>query len=318
MKRRLLGLALAASFALTLPLTSQAWTPPGDVSVIVAYKAGSGTDKTCRPLIMMAEKYVGKTLVIRNMPGGDGKIGWTDLIKSKPDGRTIGFVNLPTFTQYIAEGKFKADQIVPVCNHVTETGVIVVKADSPYKTLNDLVAAMKKNPHLKASTNGNRASNHISAQLFANSAGVKYKAIPYGGTADQLLALRQGEVDFSCPKIADVASMIRGDKPELRVLGVFDTKRDAALPDVPTLKELGYYPQWYGSARAIVLPKGAKPEMVKFYADAFLKTMQDKECAELHHKAGFNMDYKNPKELANLIKAQIEFCQMTVKPEFWK
>lgn len=318
MKRRVLGMALAASFALTLPFASHAWEPAGDVSVIVAYKAGSGTDKTCRPLIMMAEKYVGKTLVIHNMPGGDGKIGWTDLIKAKPDGRTIGFVNLPTFTQYIAEGKFKVDQIVPVCNHVTETGVIVVKADSPYKTLDDLVAAMKKNPRLKASTNGNRASNHISAQLFANSAKVKYKAIPYGGTADQLLALRQGEVDFSCPKIADVASMIHGDKPELRVLGVFDTKRDATIPNVPTLKELGYYPEWYGSARAIVLPKGAKPEIVKFYADAFLKTMQDKECAELHHKAGFNMDYKNPKELADLIQAQINFCQMTVKPDFWK
>lgn len=318
MKRRVLGMAFAASLALTLPFSSFAWTPPGDVSVIVAYKAGSGTDKTCRPLIMMAEKYVGKTLVIQNMPGGDGKIGWTDLIKSKPDGRTIGFVNLPTFTQYIAEGRFKAEQVVPVCNHVTETGVIVVKADSPYKTLQDLVNAMKKNPTLKASTNGNRASNHIAAQLFARSAQVKYKAIPYGGTADQLLALRQGEVDFSCPKIADVASMIKGEKPELRVLGIFDTKRDASLPNVPTLKEQGFYPEWYGSARAIVLPKGAKPEIVNFYADAFAKTMQDKDCADLHKKAGFNMDYKNPEELANLIQAQIKFCQMTVKPDFWK
>ena len=113
-------------------------------------------------------------------------------------------------------------------------------------------------------------------------------------------------------------SRARRLRPELRVLGVFDTKRDATIPNVPTLKELGYYPEWYGSARAIVLPKGAKPEIVKFYADAFLKTMQDKECAELHHKAGFNMDYKNPKELADLIQAQINFCQMTVKPDFWK
>ena len=317
-RRKMIAAAIALAGAAAIPMTSFAWAPSGDVSVIVAYKAGSGTDKTCRPLIMMAEKCVGKTLVIHNMPGGDGKIGWTDLVKAKPDGRTLGFVNLPTFTQYIAEGRFSVDQIVPVCNHVTETGVIVVKGDSPYKTLNDLVAAMKKNPNLKASTNGNRASNHISAQLFARSAGVKYKAIPYGGTADQLLALRQGEVDFSCPKIADVASMIKGDNPEIRVLGVFDTKRDAALPNVPTLKELGYYPAWYGSARAIVLPKGAKPEVVKFYADAFLKTMQDKECADLHKKAGFNMDYKDPAALKKLIEAQIEFCQMTVKPEFWK
>jgi len=318
MNRRVLGVALAASFALSLPMASHAWQPSGDVTVVVAYKAGSGTDKTCRPLVMMAEKYVGKTLVIQNLPGGGGKIGWTELIKSKPDGRTIGFINLPTFTQYVAEGKFKATQIVPICNHVTETGVIVVKADSPYKTLKDLVAAMKKDPGLKASTNGNRASNHISAQLFANSAKVKYKAIPYGGTADQLLALRQGEVQFSCPKIADVMSLVKGEKPELRILGVFSTKRDPLIPNVPTLKEQGFYPEWYGSARAIVAPAGTKPEVVKFYAKAFQKTMKDKDCVELHKKAGFNMDYQTPKQLAKLIDQQVKFCQMTVKPEFWK
>ena len=95
-----------------------------------------------------------------------------------------------------------------------ETSVVVVRADSPYKTMKDLVDAAKAKPNLRASTNGMKASNHTAAQLLAQSAGFKYKAIPYGGTADQLLALRQGEVQFSCAKVADIAKLASGDKPD--------------------------------------------------------------------------------------------------------
>ena len=101
---------------------------------------------------------------------------------------------------------------------------------------------------LKASTNGVKASNHTAAQLLAQSAKFQYKAVPYGGTADQLLALRQGEVDFSCAKVADIAKLINGDKAELRVLGLFAEKRDPQLKDVPTLGELGYYNKWYAGS----------------------------------------------------------------------
>ena len=91
MKKIFLLLALF----LLLPASSQAWSPNKDVTVIVAYKAGSGTDTGARLLAQYARKYVGQTLVINNLPGGDGKIGWTELARSKPDGYTIGFINLP-------------------------------------------------------------------------------------------------------------------------------------------------------------------------------------------------------------------------------
>ena len=78
--------------------SSAEWKPAKDVNVVVAYKAGSGTDTGARILCSIAEKYVGKTLVIQNKPGADGKIGYTSLVTSKPDGYTIGFINLHTFT----------------------------------------------------------------------------------------------------------------------------------------------------------------------------------------------------------------------------
>ncbi|MCR4667013.1 MAG: tripartite tricarboxylate transporter substrate binding protein [Desulfovibrio sp.] len=294
-----------------MPAFAFAWSPEKDVTVIVAYKAGSGTDTGARVLMQYARKYVGQTLVINNLPGGDGKIGWTELTRSKPDGYTIGFINLPTFTTLSAQPQstFSVQSIIPVANHLTETCVVVVKADSPWQTLQDLVKACKGSDKFRCSTNGNKASNHTAAQLLARSAGFSYKAIPYGGTADQLLALRQGEVHFSCAKIADVAKLSVGDSPELRILGVFDTKRLAQFPDVPTLGELGYYKEWYGSARALVLPAGTPKEIVDFYEDAFKKTMTDPECIAAHDKANLHLDFKGSTDLGNLIFSQLVFSR---------
>ena len=85
------------------------WKPDGTVTMIVAYKAGSGTDNTARVLTSFAEKYVGQTLVIDNKEGGSGSIGWTALAKAKPDGLTLGFINLPTFCSNIIDGPRKVE-----------------------------------------------------------------------------------------------------------------------------------------------------------------------------------------------------------------
>lgn len=293
-----------------------AWTPTENVTMIVAYKAGSGTDNTARVLTTYADKYVGKTLVIENLEGGSGSIGWTSLAQAKPDGYTLGFVNLPTFASNIVEqlGDYTMDDIVPICNHVTETSVVLVGANSQFNTLQELVDYAKAHPgELKASTNGAQASNHIGAQLLSKTAEFEYSAIPYGGTADQLLALRQGEVDFSVAKVADFASF----KSELKVLGVYDTKRLEEYPDVPTLGELGYYDRWYGSARCIVAPKGTPAEVINFYAQAFEKTMADADYITAAAQASMNTEYMDPAATGDLLAGQYTFCTDTVS-KIWE
>lgn len=294
---------------------ASSWTPEENVTMIVAYKAGSGTDNTARVLSQYATKYVGKTIVIENQEGGSGSIGWTALANAKPDGYTLGFVNLPTLCSNIVDGlaNYTMEDYVPICNHVNETALVLVAANSQFDTLEDLVAYAKEHPgELKASTNGNKASNHIGAQLLANSADFEYTDIPYGGTADQLLALRQGEVDFSVAKEADIASMMS----EVKVLGVFDTQRMESMPDVPTLGELGYYDQWYGSARAIVAPKRTPQEVIDFYADAFKKAMEDPEYVEAAEKAGVTTAYMDPEETQKLLDNQYTFCT-DVSSKLW-
>lgn len=284
-----------------------AWQPTKNVTVIVAYKAGSGTDNTARVLSKFATNTIGKTLVIQNLEGGSGSIGWTALSQARPDGNTIGFVNLPTLCSNIVEqlGDYKIDDFVPICNHVNETSLVMVAKKSPFNTLEELIKFAKENPgKLKASTNGMKASNHIGAELLAKSAGFKYMAIPYGGTADQLLALRQGEVDFSVAKEADIASMMS----EVKILGVFAEKRMESFPDAPTLGELGLYNKWYGSARAIVAPKGTAKEVIEFYEDAFKRAMEDPEYIAAAEKAGVTTLYMNAEDTAKLIQQQYEFC----------
>lgn len=308
------GLTLALAALLALPFGAQAWEPTSDINVIVAYKAGSGTDTGARLLASLAEKNLGKTMIINNLPGADGKIGWTRLTKAKPDGHTIGFINLPTFTSLAAlpGAPFKVSQVVPLANHLSEASVVVVRGDSKIKSLDELVKAARENSKLRASTNGVKASNHTAAQLFASTANFKYKAIPYGGTADQLLALRQGEVDFSCAKVADIAKFSKGDKAAFRVLGVYSEKRLAQFPDVPTLGEKGFYDKWYGSARALVAPAGTPKDAVEFYVKAFEKTLTDPAVIEAHKKAGMNLDFRNDEALGKLIQEQEVFAREVI------
>ncbi len=304
--KKFILLALVVVFAI-VSCAAYAWEPSKNVTVIVAYKAGSGTDNTARVLSKFATDKIGKTLVIQNLEGGSGSIGWTALSNARPDGLTIGFINLPTLCSNIVEqlGDYKIDDFVPICNHVNETSLVMVAKSSPFNSLEELVKFAKENPgKLKASTNGMKASNHIGAELLAKTADFKYMAIPYGGTADQLLALRQGEVDFSVAKEADIASMMS----EVKILGVFAENRMPSFPDVPTLGELGFYNKWYGSARAIVAPKGTSPEAIKFYEDAFKKAMEDPEYIAAAEKAGVTTLYMNAEDTAKLIDQQYKFC----------
>jgi len=283
------------------------WAPDGPVTMIVSYKAGNGTDVTARILAQYAEKYVGQTIVIENVDGGSGSIGWSQLAGSDADGMTIGFMNLPNFNSSIVNelGTYTTDDFTAICNHVTETSLVLVRGDDDrFNSLEDLVTYGKEHDgELIASTNGAQASNHIGAQAFANSAGFTYIDLPKGNTADELLSLRGGEADFCVAKVADIAGM----ESELKILAAFSTERLPELPDVPTLGELGYYGEWLGSSRCVVAPAGVTEEMVAFYEEAFRQTMEDAEYLEA--AASFATDFKNAADTAALIEQQQAFTE---------
>lgn len=313
-----LVLALVMVFALASVACAE-WAPTGPVTMIVAYKAGSGTDNTARILAKYAEQYVGQTIVIENVEGGSGSIGWSQLADADPDGQTIGFINLPNFSSSIVNemGTYTVESFAPICNHVTETSIVIVRAaDDRFPDLASLVEYGKANEgtrdELKASTNGPQASNHIGAQAFANSAGFMYIDIPQGGTADQLLSLRGAEADFSVVKLADIA----GQEAEYRILGVFAEERLPELPDVPTLGEMGFYEGWLGSSRCVVAPAGVSEDVIAFYEAAFKAAMEDPEYLAAAEQAGMATDFKSAEDTGALIEAQQTFAE-SLAEGFW-
>ena len=310
-----LALVLCMIFALTASAYAD-FAPNGPVTMIIAYKAGNGTDITARILAQYAEKYVGQTIVIENVDGGKGAIGWSQLAKANPDGMTIGFINLPNmFSAITPEVGFDASSFAPICNHVTETSVVIVRADDErFPDLNALVAYGRENQGTKneliASTNGAQASNHIGAQAFANSAEFTYIDVPKGNTNEETTSLLGKEADFCVVKVADLTSL--GDS--VRVIGVFAEERIPEFPDVPTLGELGYYDQWLGSSRCVVAPAGVSEDVIKFYEEAFKATMEDPDY--LAAAASFATDYKDAEGTAKLIEQQKEFTE-SLNEGFW-
>ena len=300
-------------------LGSAAWTPSGPVTMIVAYKVGSGTDNTARVLAKYAEKYIGQTIEVENVDGGSGSAGWSQLAGADADGMTIGFLNLPNFSSSIVNklGDYSSDDFKAICNHVTETSIIVVRAnDERFPDLAALAAYGKANENtadeLKASTNGVQASNHIGAQAFARSADFHYTDIPQSNTTDELKSLLGQEADFCVIKVADLAGMAS----ELKVLGVFSPERVSELPDVPTLAELGYYGEWMGASRCIAAPGGVSDDVIVFYESAFKAAMEDPDYLAAASLDGITTDYKDAAATEEIINQQQAFAE-SLSEGFW-
>ena len=296
-----------------------AWAPGGPVTMIVAYKVGSGTDNTARVLAKYAEKYIGQPVEIENIEGGSGSDGWSRLASAEADGMTIGFLNLPNFSSSIVNGfgGYASGDFRAICNHVTETSILVVRENddrfpdlsalADYGIANDGTAG-----ELKASTNGVKASNHIGAQAFARSVGFHYTDIPHSNTTDELKSLLGREADFCVIKIADLAGMAS----ELKVLGVFSPERIPELPDVPTLGELGYYGAWMGASRCIAAPAGVSDDVVAFYESAFKAAMEDPDYLAAASLDGITTDYMDAAATEEIIDQQQAFAE-SLSEGFW-
>ena len=306
------ALLLFLTFALALSLAcGDKETGGGDVSnypnkpveIIVAFKAGGGTDIGARILASVAEKNFDKPFVIVNRDGSDGELGYAELAKAKPDGYTIGFINLPTFVSLTLERdtKYAIDDVVPLLNHVYDPGALIVQSSSEWDTLEDFVEYAKANPgKVTISNNGTGGSDHIGIAHFAHEAEIEVTHVPFGGSGgESLAALRGGHVDATAAKISEVASLIQSG--ELKLLATFTEERIVSFPDIPTMKEKGY-DVLYGSARGLVAPKGTPQEIIDKLHDVFKEAIESEEHAEKAEKAELYIKYMSPEDFGHYIE----------------
>ncbi len=268
------------------------------VSVIVPYPAGGGSDIAARVLAPLLEKQLGTPVQVVNKAGAGSQIGVTDLAMAKPDGYTIGYLNLPTpITTYLdpeRKAVFTRTSFHLLAMQDYDPGIVAVKADSPYKTLKDLVNAAKATPEkIRGTTSGVLSNSHLNILMLQQAAGVKFASVHFDGAAPGKTALLGDHVEAYFGNLTDVPSL--KEAGNVRVLGVAADQRSKFFPDVPTYKEQGYDVQ-IGVHRGLAMPANASPEVVDVFSKALKQIIGDDGFKKKMEELTFTVLYMGPDE----------------------
>jgi tripartite-type tricarboxylate transporter receptor subunit TctC len=263
--------------------------PAKPVTLMVAWPPGGGTDVGARIAASIAERELGKPIVILNKPGAGGQIGFMELARQKPDGYYIGFINLPSLNTIILDPDRKAafdlDSFTPLINQVLDLGVIYARPDGPYKTLKDVMDEARKRPgELRAATTGILSDDHMAILMLEEAAKVKFRIVHFDGDPPLIAALLGGQIDIGFMNVSGLVPRVKSG--QLRALVVMDKERSKFHPDLPTAVELGYPTVISSSARGIAGPKGIPEQISKKLQAVFKKAMEDPEHVEKMEKVG--------------------------------
>jgi tripartite-type tricarboxylate transporter receptor subunit TctC len=287
MRHRLCS-ALLASLALLAALSAHAQDayPSRPISMVVPFPPGGVADIVARPAGEAMSRVLNVPVVIENKPGAGGGIGMGYVAKAKPDGYTVllalsSISILPEADKVTGRTPmYQLDQLVPIARLTADPTVLTVRADSPWKTLQDFVADARRRPGvITYGSSGNYGTMHVPMEMLASSAGVKLLHVPYTGAGPAVIALLGGTVDAVATGPSTVVQQVRSGK--LRVLASWGDKRLASLPDVPTLTESGYdavFFQW----SALFAPAGTpEPVIARLRAAAHAAAIDPRFIAAL-------------------------------------
>ncbi len=300
-RRFTLGLAGIVTAAMTAAAMA---FPTKSIDYIIPFGPGGESDITARLQQPFFKKMFGEDLVVSYKPGGGGAVGWAELNNLPPDGHTIMGVNLPHIVLQPAQKNvgYTTDDLATVYWFHFTPDAIVVKADSPYKTLADLIADAKANPgKVTFSGSGKGTSNHLAQVRFDKMAGIKTTYVAFAGTGPSNTALLGGQTLAAWGYTTSAAAM--GD--QARVLAVAMDKRHEKYPDVPTFKELGF-DIVSGAYRGIAVPKSTPEDIKRKLSDMIGKINADPEFQKKMLDGGFAMLDIPYEKNAEFMKARSE------------
>lgn len=303
-RRRILKAALASSAAIALPAFSQAF-PARPIKLICPWPAGGSTDAVMRAIAESATKALGQQVVIENKAGASGMLGPNELVQARPDGYTlsqltIGVARLPHMQ------KMQFDPMKDFTYIACLTGYtfgIVVRADSPIKSIKDLVDYAKANPgKFTFGSTGNGTTPHLAVEEFAMKAGIKLQHIPFKGNADGMQALLGGHV-MSHSDATGWGPHV--DAGTCRLLATYGSKRTKRWASVPTLNELGY-DTISDSPFGIGGPAGIEAPVRARLHDAFKKTLEDPAVLASFEKYDQSVIYLNSEDYGKWMREQYQ------------
>ncbi|HEX4858384.1 MAG TPA: tripartite tricarboxylate transporter substrate binding protein [Usitatibacteraceae bacterium] len=319
MKRRTLLCTLAAALALPLALSAslasaQAW-PNKPVKFINPFPAGGGTDVFARPFAAKLGAALGQSIIIENLGGAGGTVGAAVAAKAPNDGYTffVGAIHHTIAESLYLKKTYKLEEdFIPVTVLAYVPNVLVVHPKHPFKTEAELKAYMKANPgKINFGSAGSGASHHLAGELYKRVAGVDMVHVPYKGIGPMMQDLLGGVVDLAFDGLGSSSAQIKGGK--LNPLAVTSRERNALLPNVPTMVELGYpeftMTTWY----ALWAIKGTpQPILDRMHAEA-VKTLNDPDIKAAWAAAGATAGGQSPKEFGAFISSEIAKWGKVVK-----
>lgn len=301
-----LALAAIVAIAVLLPVTPvmAADYPTKSLNYMVCFNPGGETDITARIQEPVLKKYYKEGVVISYKIGGGGSVGWAELVKSKPDGYTLAGHNLPhIILQPMLRGNagYQTLDIKQVYIFESTPNILVVRSDSPYKTLKDFIAAAKAKPGtLTLGGSGSSTANDLGSIMLNKAAGIKTVYIPFTGSGPVVPALLGGHVTG----LMTYSTMAVQQREKFRPLAIMSEERMSVLPDVPTFKELGF-DLVEGAYRGVAAPPGTPDDIVEKAAAIYEKVMQDPGVIKKMDENGFKIERMGPKASTELVKKRM-------------
>jgi tripartite-type tricarboxylate transporter receptor subunit TctC len=320
-RRRFVASSVATAAALALPDLSIAQSfPAKPIRLICPWPAGGSSDGVMRALAESASKSLGGQVIIDNKPGASGMLGPNELVNAKPDGYTLSQLHLGVLRQPHMQ-KMQFDPLKDFTFIVCLTGYtfgIVVRADSPIKSVKDLVTFAKSNPgKFTFGSTGTGTTPHLAVEEFAAKADIQLQHIPFKGSADGLQALLGSHIMAHSDATGWGPHVEAGT---LRLLATYGSKRTKRWPQVPTLNELGY-DTISDSPFGIGGPKGMDPALVARLHDGFKRTLEDPAVLASFEKYDQSVIYMNTADYTQFAqdnylreKALIERLGLSAKP----
>jgi tripartite-type tricarboxylate transporter receptor subunit TctC len=295
---------LGAFLAICIPVLASAQYPDKPVKLIVPYPAGTAADALVRLVGERLGAGLGQPVVIDNRPGAGGNIGAEAVAKSPNDGYTLLLATVDHASNpslYRSAGYDLVRDFVGIATLARIPGLLVVPADSPAKTVQDLVALAKAKPgSLNFASGGNGSQAHFGGEMFKQLAGVDVVHVPYKGGPDMVLSLLSGQVAFAFPTFVTVLQSVQAGK--MRALAVTSATRNPKLPNVPTMKEAlppGFeLNAWFG----ILAPAGVPADVVTRLNAEINKVLNNPAMQERLQADGTAVFTSTPEEFAALMK----------------
>jgi tripartite-type tricarboxylate transporter receptor subunit TctC len=306
---------IAAAFALTAAQAFAQTYPDKPVRVIITFTPGSATDIVGRLVMGKVSEYWGQPVVPENRGGAGGSIGSAVVAKADPDGYTLLINSNAHAVNPAIYAKLPYDttkDFIDIAPLTEAPNVLVVRADSPYKSVADIIAFAKANPgKINWGHAGVGSGTHLNTERFVAAAGIKVTQVPYKGTPAVVADILNGAVDTYWGPISAVMSNIKGGK--LRPLAVSTAKRSPALPDVPTTAEAGVKgaeaPLWFG----VWAPAGTPPAIVaKINADV-RKALADPDVRTKLAALGNETMDMSPEQFAKFVRDEMATYAAVIK-----